>query len=164
MSRSGIRRIAAAISSSAAFAFAGASAIVACGAPPKPAAAPSSSASAVASVASAAPEPQLVIDDTVVGTGVIAGNGDAVTVDYEGRLLDGTVFDSSYARKSPLSFIIGEGKVIRGWERGLLGMRVGGKRRLTIPGYLAYGRAGSPPTIPPDATLVFDIELLHVVK
>jgi peptidylprolyl isomerase/FKBP-type peptidyl-prolyl cis-trans isomerase FkpA len=107
---------------------------------------------------------KLVSEDVVVGNGTEAKKGDAVTVDYTGTLLDGTKFDSSKDRKNPFSFIIGNGQVIRGWEQGVVGMKVGGRRKLTIPPELAYGHEGKPPTIPADATLVFDIELLHVVQ
>lgn len=106
---------------------------------------------------------ELVILDLVVGDGPIAEVGDTVTVDYVGRLLDGTQFDSSYDRGVPFTFTAGSGQVIRGWDEGVPGMRVGGKRRLTIPHQLAYG--GNPPAgsgIPPNASLTFDIELLAI--
>jgi len=105
----------------------------------------------------------LVILDIVVGDGPIAQAGDTVTVDYVGRLLNGTQFDSSYDRGVPFTFTAGLGQVIRGWDEGVPGMRVGGTRRLTIPQNLAYG--GSPPAgsgIPPGASLTFDIELLAI--
>ncbi len=106
----------------------------------------------------------LVKEDLVVGKGATAQSGSAVTVDYTGTLVDGTKFDSSKDRSSPFSFIIGGGQVIRGWEQGVVGMKVGGRRKLTIPPQLGYGHEGRPPTIPPDATLIFDIELIHVVE
>ncbi len=102
--------------------------------------------------------------DIVVGTGTEAKKGSAVSVHYVGTLQDGTVFDSSRERGTPFSFIIGQGKVIRGWEQGVVGMRVGGKRKLVIPPNLGYGEDGSPPKIPGNATLFFEIELLHVVE
>ena len=106
---------------------------------------------------------ELVILDIVVGDGPIAEVGDTVTVDYVGRLLDGTQFDSSYDRGVPFPpFTIGVGQVIRGWDEGVPGMRVGGQRRLTIPHQLAYG--GNPPagSGTPNASLTFDIELLSI--
>jgi len=102
--------------------------------------------------------------DVTVGTGLEAKTGSAVSVHYVGKLADGTVFDSSRGRGTPFSFIIGQGKVIRGWEQGVVGMRVGGTRKLVIPPQLGYGEAGSPPNIPGNATLMFEIELLHVVE
>ncbi len=106
---------------------------------------------------------ELVVLDLVVGDGPIAEVGDTVTVDYVGRLLDGTQFDSSYDRGVPFTFTAGSGQVIRGWDEGVPGMRVGGQRRLTIPHQLAYG--GNPPAgsgIPPNTSLTFDIELLSI--
>lgn len=106
---------------------------------------------------------QLEKIDLVVGTGAEAHKGSAVSVHYVGTLQDGTVFDSSRARDQPFTFIIGQGKVIRGWEQGVPGMRVGGKRKLVVPPQLGYGEDGQPPKIPGNATLFFEIELLHVV-
>lgn len=103
----------------------------------------------------------LQTEDTVVGTGAVAANGDTVTVNYVGKLQNGTVFDDSYARNQPSTFQIGAGQVIPGFEQGILGMRVGGKRRLTIPPNLAYGSDGRGP-IPPNATIVFDVELMAI--
>jgi peptidylprolyl isomerase len=100
--------------------------------------------------------------DITVGTGEPAAKGQTVSVDYTGWLKDGTMFDSSFKRANPFKFPIGQGKVIQGWDLGVAGMKVGGKRRLVIPGPLAYGPHGRPPTIPPDATLVFDIELRQI--
>jgi len=97
--------------------------------------------------------------DVVVGAGAEAKAGDTVTVHYVGTLEDGTKFDSSYDRKTPFSFTIGTGEVIRGWEIGLLGMKVGGKRELVVPAELGYGATGQGP-IPPNAVLNFTIELL----
>lgn len=128
----------------------------ACTPPPPPAA------------AAEAPPPKpagtLEKTDVVVGTGAEAKKGSAVSVHYVGKLVDGTVFDSSVDRGQPFTFIIGEGKVIRGWDEGVVGMKVGGKRKLVVPPHLGYGEAGSPPTIPGGATLHFDVELLHVVE
>lgn len=104
---------------------------------------------------------QMKIDDTVVGTGEAVKNGDTVSVHYTGKLTDGTKFDSSLDRNEPFSFVVGGGQVIKGWDEGLVGMQVGGKRTLTIPSDKGYGPRGSGP-IPPNATLVFDIELLKI--
>lgn len=101
----------------------------------------------------------LKIEDVVVGTGAEAKNGDTVTVNYVGTLDDGTKFDSSYDRHQPFEFTLGAGQVIQGWDLGVLGMKVGGKRNLTIPPELAYGSQGQGP-IPPNATLHFTVELL----
>ena len=106
--------------------------------------------------------PPLESEDVVVGTGREAQQGDLVAVHYRGALEDGTVFDSSYERGSPLEFAIGDGKVIPGWEIGVAGMKKGGKRKLIIPPHLGYGSAGSPPKIGPDATLHFDVELVDL--
>ncbi len=100
--------------------------------------------------------------DMKVGTGAEAVNGKKVKVHYTGTLTNGTKFDSSLDSGKPFSFTLGMGEVIRGWDIGVAGMKVGGKRKLTIPYHLAYGEAGSPPTIPPKATLLFDVELLGV--
>ena len=96
------------------------------------------------------------------GDGNVAENGQRVTVHYEGRLADNTVFDASKPRGQPFSFTIGAGQVIQGWEKGVAGMKVGEKRRLTIPAEFGYGAAGAGDVIPPHATLMFDIELLAV--
>jgi hypothetical protein len=110
-----------------------------------------------------APEPAaLGKEDVVVGTGTEAKTGDKVKVHYTGRLAkNGSVFDSSVG-KQPFEFTIGQGGVIKGWDEGVPGMKVGGKRKLTIPSKLGYGETGSPPKIPGKATLVFDIELLSI--
>jgi len=97
----------------------------------------------------------------VVGTGATAVSGDTVTVNYIGTLTDGTKFDSSYDRGQPYTFRLGAGAVIQGWDMGVPGMKVGGKRRLTIPPSLAYGSQGNGP-IPPNATLKFDIDLVSI--
>lgn len=121
-----------------------------------------STPSSQASAASAAPLPAgLVVQDETVGTGPAAAVGDRVSVHYTGWLTDGTKFDSSIDRNTPLQFTLGNGEVIEGWDKGVVGMKVGGKRKLTIPPELAYGSAGRGP-IPPDATLVFEITLLKI--
>jgi peptidylprolyl isomerase len=103
----------------------------------------------------------LVIQDVTPGTGAEAVAGKTITVHYTGVLEDGTVFDSSIPRGVPFEFPLGEGRVIKGWDQGVLGMKVGGKRILVIPPELAYGSAGVGP-IPPNATLIFQVELLDV--
>ena len=125
-------------------------------APPKATAAASDSASAAASSQSG-------VVDIVVGTGKEAKDGMKVRVHYTGYLASGKKFESSYDKKKPYTFVIGQGAVIKGWDYGIVGMKVGGKRKLTIPPQLAYGAKGSLPTIPGNATLVFDIELVEVV-
>ena len=104
----------------------------------------------------------LKIIDVTVGTGVEAKNGDNVTVNYVGTLDDGTKFDSSYDRKQPFVFTLGGGQVIKGWDLGVVGMKVGGKRTLVIPPELGYGASGAAGVIPPNATLHFSVELLSV--
>lgn len=100
--------------------------------------------------------------DQVVGTGASPQPGKTVTVHYTGTLENGTKFESSRDKGTPYSFVIGQGKVIKGWDEGLMTMKVGGKRKLIIPSKLGYGPAGRPPSIPPNSTLLFDIELLDV--
>jgi FKBP-type peptidyl-prolyl cis-trans isomerase len=104
----------------------------------------------------------LVKEDLVVGDGASAEAGKEVVVHYVGRLADGTQFDNSRSRDEPLDFPLGAGHMIAGWEQGLPGMKVGGKRRLVIPPGLAYGDKGLGGIIPPQATLVFEVELLSV--
>lgn len=100
--------------------------------------------------------------DIVVGTGAEAVAGKRVSVHYTGTLTNGSKFDSSHDRKEPFGFKLGGGQVIKGWDQGVLGMRVGGKRKLVIPPELAYGARGFPPVIPPSSTLIFEVELLDV--
>ena len=144
-----------------------ASGLIASGCEPLPKTADSpvaSSSASAAPTATTAPEQKLEIVDLTVGKGLEAKKGSAVTVHYVGTLQSGTQFDSSIEHGKPFSFIIGLSAVIEGWHRGVVGMRVGGKRKLTVPPDLGYGDAGSPPSIPPHATLIFEIELLHVVE
>lgn len=106
---------------------------------------------------------KLVVKDLVVGTGPEAKAGDSVTVNYVGVLYKGgKEFDASWKRKEPFTFVLGKGQVIPGWDKGVAGMKVGGRRELIIPGPLAYGAQGSPPAIPPNAALVFVVDLLGV--
>jgi FKBP-type peptidyl-prolyl cis-trans isomerase FkpA len=104
----------------------------------------------------------LKYEDLNEGEGDLAEVGHRVSVHYTGWLLDGDKFDSSVDRNQPFDFTLGKGMVIRGWDEGVAGMRVGGKRRLTIPPQLGYGARGAGGVIPPNATLVFDVELLAV--
>jgi FKBP-type peptidyl-prolyl cis-trans isomerase len=100
--------------------------------------------------------------DLVVGNGTEATSGKKVSVHYVGTLTNGSKFDSSRDRDEPFEFTLGRGQVIKGWDVGVLGMRVGGKRKLVIPSDMGYGKRGFPPVIPPDSTLVFEVELLDV--
>ncbi|MFP4063954.1 MAG: FKBP-type peptidyl-prolyl cis-trans isomerase [Bacteroidales bacterium] len=97
------------------------------------------------------------------GDGPRVEEGQTVAVHYEGRLLDGTVFDSSYERDEPLEFVVGEGRVIEGWDEGVAMMREGGEARLIVPSSLAYGEMGAGELIPPFSTLVFDVEVVEIV-
>lgn len=100
--------------------------------------------------------------DLQTGSGDLAVTGSLVTVHYTGWLMDGTKFDSSVDRRQPFSFPLGAGRVIKGWDEGVAGMKVGGKRKLTIPPDLGYGARGAGGVIPPNAVLLFDVELLEV--
>jgi len=104
----------------------------------------------------------LQILDVVVGPGQEARQGDAVTAHYSGTLENGTKFDSSYDRGQPFSFVLGTGMVIKGWDLGIVGMKVGGKRKLIIPADLAYGDREMGGVIPANSTLLFDVELVGV--
>jgi peptidylprolyl isomerase len=105
----------------------------------------------------------LTIEEVKPGDGDVAGQGDTVSVNYTGKLKDGTKFDSSYDRNQPIQFVLGVHQVIAGWDEGITGMKVGEKRKLIIPPDLAYGASGTPDgTIPPNATLYFDVELMGV--
>jgi len=104
-----------------------------------------------------------VVEEIKAGDGPVATSGKVVSVHYIGKLTDGTKFDSSYDRGQPIDSPLGGGVVIKGWDQGIEGMKVGGKRKLTIPPDLAYGARGTPGgPIPPNATLVFDVELVGV--
>ncbi len=105
---------------------------------------------------------ELIIEDLTVGEGAEATTGKRVTVHYTGWLTNGSKFDSSKDRNDPFDFPLGRGHVIRGWDEGVAGMKVGGKRKLTIPPEMGYGARGAGGVIPPNATLVFEVELLAV--
>lgn len=104
----------------------------------------------------------LQIEKLVTGNGAAPQKGEAVTVHYTGWLTDGTKFDSSRDRDEPFTFVLGAKQVIGGWDLGVATMKVGDKVKLTIPGHLAYGARGFPGVIPPNATLVFEVELLAI--
>jgi peptidylprolyl isomerase len=125
-----------------------------------PTSGPLSTEPKVAVPAGAAPT-KLVVKDLITGTGAEAKAGQTVSVNYVGVLFKGgKEFDASWKRKEPFTFALGKGQVIPGWDQGVAGMKVGGRRELVIPAALAYGARGSPPTIPPNAPLVFVIDLL----
>jgi FKBP-type peptidyl-prolyl cis-trans isomerase len=135
-------------------------------APAEQTTAPADEASATQETTPAETQPavkvtKVKIKDVKVGTGPAAKAGDILTVHYTGWLTDGTKFDSSVGGQ-PFKFTLGAGEVIPGWDQGLVGMKVGGKRRLTIASDLAYGAQGAPPTIPPNATLIFDVTLVKI--
>ncbi|MDP6038493.1 MAG: FKBP-type peptidyl-prolyl cis-trans isomerase [Candidatus Latescibacteria bacterium] len=100
--------------------------------------------------------------DLTVGNGTVATSGNVVTAHYDGWLQNGQKFDSSHDRGQPFVFPLGSGAVIPGWDEGVAGMRIGSKRQLVIPSSLAYGATGAPPAIPPNATLIFEVEVLAV--
>jgi peptidylprolyl isomerase len=104
---------------------------------------------------------ELIIEDTKIGTGNEVKSGDNISIHYTGTLEDGTKFDSSYNRGQPLETQIGVGQVIEGWDKGIVGMKIGGKRKLTIPYQMAYGEDGYGP-IPSKATLIFEVELMDI--
>ncbi len=106
---------------------------------------------------------ELRIEDIQVGEGKAAVKGALITTQYRGFLEDGSSFDSSYERGKPFQCVIGTGRVIKGWDQGLMGMRVGGKRKLWVPAALAYGERGMGSRVPADANLIFEIELLEVL-
>lgn len=112
----------------------------------------------------AEPEAEVKIEDISLGNGPEVAKGDFVEIHYTGTLPDGTVFDSSVDRQEPLVFRVGYGQVIKGMDKGITGMKEGGKRRITIPPSLGYGSRGSGEKIPPNSTLIFDIDLLKVTK
>jgi peptidylprolyl isomerase len=105
--------------------------------------------------------PELIITDLTVGSGKETQKGALLLAHYEGTLNDGTVFDSSHVRGRPIEFVVGTGRVIKGWDQGLMGMREGGKRKLVIPAHLAYGERAVG-KIPPNSTLTFVIDLIEV--
>ncbi len=105
---------------------------------------------------------RMKVETITSGAGRSPKRGDTVTVHYTGWLTDGAKFDSSVDRNEPFTFVLGTGQVIQGWDEGVATMRVGDKVRLTIPPELAYGKAGYPGAIPPNATLIFEVELLSV--
>jgi peptidylprolyl isomerase len=107
-------------------------------------------------------ETGLQMEEIKTGDGPAAKAGDIVVVHYVGRLTDGTKFDSSYDRNQPFTFTLGANQVIKGWDEGIVGMKVGGKRKLIIPPALAYGSQGAGSAIPPDSTLVFEVELQEI--
>ncbi len=104
----------------------------------------------------------LIKEDLTIGSGATAKSGDRVQVHYLGTLANGTKFDASYDRGQPFTFNLGAGQVIKGWDEGVVGMQEGGKRKLTIGPEMGYGARGAGGVIPPNATLIFEVELLKV--
>ena len=102
--------------------------------------------------------------DLVQGTGSAAAHGDKLSVNYTGWLADGKKFEDALNKRKPFKFVLGERRVIKGWDVGLEGMQVGGRRQLRIPSSMAYGMGGHPPSIPPNADLIFEVDLLDVKK
>ena len=156
------------IVASAAFVLAGVTACAQTGTTPPAAAAPAA-APAPAPASAPAVVTELVKKDIGEGQGKVAVKGKGVLVNYTGWFYDpaapgmkGAKFDSSEGRSTPFGFVVGAGRVIKGWDEGVQGMKVGGKRKLTIPSDLGYGSRGAGGVIPPNATLVFDVELLGV--
>jgi FKBP-type peptidyl-prolyl cis-trans isomerase len=131
---------------------------------PAPAPTPAAPASPAPPAAPSAPEAPLGVVDVTVGKGAVAKAGDKVKVHYTGTLTNGTEFDSSRKRNQPFEFVLGQGRVIKGWDQGVAGMKVGGKRKLTIPPSLGYGARGAGGSIPPNSTLLFDVELVEIGK
>lgn len=105
----------------------------------------------------------LIIEDITIGTGAEVKKGDQILIHYLGTLEDGTKFDSSYDRDQPFDTQIGVGMLIQGWDQGIPGMKVGGKRKLTIPSELGYGARGAGALIPPNSTLIFEVELIDII-
>lgn len=105
----------------------------------------------------------LKIEDIVIGSGAEVKKGDQILIHYLGTLEDGTKFDSSYDRNQPFDTQIGVGMLIAGWDQGIPGMKVGGKRKLTIPSELGYGARGAGALIPPNSTLIFEVELIDII-
>lgn len=124
--------------------------------------APSGAPTPAPSAAPAVPEGKLEVTDVTVGKGTEAKDGDQVKVHYVGTLVDGKQFDANKDGDEPFAFELGKGRVIKGWDEGVKGMKVGGKRKLKIPPSMAYGPRGVPGAIPPNSTLLFDVELLGV--
>ena len=134
-----------------------------CSTPPGPVAGPAKKTKPTVEVPDCEAPAALVVNDLERGTGAAAKSGDKVSVQYVGvNFVSGQEFDSSWSRNEPFDFTLGKGEVIPGWDQGLEGMKVGGRRELVIPPDLAYGETGSPPAIGPNETLVFVIDLLAV--
>jgi FKBP-type peptidyl-prolyl cis-trans isomerase len=123
---------------------------------------PRGGASATTGKPVADPKGKLQLTDTKVGTGATATEGKSLTMHYRGTLLNGKQFDASYDRGQPFTFTLGSGQVIKGWDLGIKGMKVGGERKLVIPADLAYGEQSPSPNIPPNSPLVFEVKLLDV--